>query len=33
MIASAGSKSTDKAKAIAVQDIIEDQKFWYDIKM
>lgn len=33
MIASAGSKSADKAKAIAVQDTIDDPKFWRDIRM
>jgi hypothetical protein len=32
MIASAGSKSDDKAKAIAVQRVIEDPEFWYHIK-
>ncbi|KIL60077.1 hypothetical protein M378DRAFT_14359 [Amanita muscaria Koide BX008] len=32
MIASAGSKSEDKAKAIAVQGIIDDSRFWYHIK-
>ena len=32
MIASAGSKSDDNAKAIAVQEIIEDLGFWYHIK-
>jgi hypothetical protein len=32
MIASAGSKSDDMAKAIAVQNIIEDPRFWYGIK-
>lgn len=32
MIASAGSKSDDKAKAIAVQEIIENPDFWYHVK-
>ena len=32
MIASAGSKSDDSAKAIAVQEVIEDPGFWYHIK-
>jgi hypothetical protein len=32
MIASAGSKSDDKAKAIAVQEAVEDSEFWYRIK-
>ncbi|KAF8808342.1 hypothetical protein BYT27DRAFT_7255616 [Phlegmacium glaucopus] len=32
MIASVGSKSKDKAKAIAVQEIINDSQFWYHIK-
>jgi hypothetical protein len=32
MIASAGSKSDDNAKAIAVQEVIEDPGFWYHIK-
>jgi hypothetical protein len=32
MIASAGSKSDDNAKAIAVQKVIEDPGFWYHIK-
>ncbi|KIL54278.1 hypothetical protein M378DRAFT_1059173 [Amanita muscaria Koide BX008] len=32
MIASAGSKGKDKAKAIAVQGIIDDSCFWYHIK-
>jgi hypothetical protein len=32
MIASSGSKAEDKAKAIAVQAIINDLHFWYHIK-
>lgn len=32
MIASSGSKNEDKAKAIAVQDIINDTRFWYHVK-
>lgn len=32
MIASAGSKSDDNAKAIVVQEVIEDPEFWYHIK-
>jgi hypothetical protein len=32
MIASAGAKSEDKAKALAVQDIINDTRFWYHMK-
>ena len=32
MIASSGSKSEDKAKAIAVQAIINDTHFWYHVK-
>lgn len=32
MIASAGSKSDDNAKAEAIQKIIEDPEFWYYIK-
>ncbi|KAH9038165.1 ribonuclease H-like domain-containing protein [Lactarius pseudohatsudake] len=32
MIASAGTKSEEKAKAIAVQGIIDDTQFWYHIK-
>jgi len=32
MITSMGSKSDDKAKAIAVQEVVEDPKFWYHIK-
>ena len=32
MIASAGSKSDDNVKAIAVQEVIEDPEFWYHIK-
>ena len=32
MIASAGSKRDDKAKAITVQEIIESPQFWYHVK-
>src|SRR6266545_3861854 len=32
MIASAGPKSEDKAKAIEVQEIINDLQFWYHVK-
>lgn len=32
MIASAGSKSDDKVKAIAVHEIIDDPQFWYHVK-
>lgn len=32
MIASAGSKSDDKAKARAVQKVVEDPEFWYHLK-
>ncbi len=32
MIASMGSKSNDKAKAIAMQEVVEDPKFWYHVK-
>lgn len=32
MIASSGNKSEDKAKAMAVQDIINDMQFWYHVK-
>ena len=32
MIASASTKSEDKAKAIAVQEIIDDLQFWYHVK-
>jgi hypothetical protein len=32
MITSAGSKSDDKAKAIAVQEVVENPAFWYRIK-
>jgi hypothetical protein len=32
MIASAGAQSKDKAKAIAVQKLIEDPCFWHNIK-
>jgi hypothetical protein len=32
MIASAGSKSDDKMKAIAVQKVVEDSEFWYHAK-
>jgi hypothetical protein len=31
MIASAGTKSEDQAKAVAVQGIIDDSRFWYHI--
>ena len=32
MIASSGNKSKDKAKAMAVQDIINDMQFWYHVE-
>jgi hypothetical protein len=32
MIASAGTKSEDQAKAIAVQEIIDNPRFWHDIR-
>jgi hypothetical protein len=32
MIASAGPKSDDNAKAIAVEEVINDPEFWYHIK-
>ena len=32
MIASAGSKSNDKAKAMEVQKVVEDSTFWNHIK-
>ena len=32
MIASASTKSDDKAKAIVVQEIIESPQFWYHVK-
>jgi hypothetical protein len=32
IIASAGSKSDDNTKAIAVQKVIGDPEFWYHIK-
>ena len=32
MIASAGTKSEDQAKAIAVQGIIDNSQFWNNIK-
>jgi len=32
MIGSAVSKSDDKAKAIAVQEVVEDPEFWHHIK-
>jgi hypothetical protein len=33
MIASAGSKSDEQAKAAAVQGVIEDPKFWHHVRM
>jgi hypothetical protein len=32
MIASAGAKREDRAKAIAVEEIINSQEFWYHVK-
>jgi hypothetical protein len=32
MIASAGSKSDEQTKAVAVQGVIEDPEFWHHIK-
>ena len=32
MIASTGPKSEDKAKVIAVQEIVNDSQFWYHVK-